>query len=454
MRKILLGLMILFIISVSLYPQQALPTQSNELENIAKEFVNLLVQENFSAAVKTFDATMSSVMPPKTLQETWTALIKQVGIFKKQISTRKEKYQQYDFVFVTCQFERATLDIKVVFDSNKKVAGLFFVPSQPSYSYPPPPYAKSDSYKETDVVVKSGKWELPGTLTIPNGKGPFPAVILVHGSGPQDRDETIGPNKSFRDLAFGLASSGIAVLRYEKRTKQYAKLLAQMKESITVNEETIEDALSAVTLLRETSSIDRDRIFVLGHSLGGMLIPRIGQKDTQITGFIIMAGTNRPLEDVILEQLKYIFSLDNQIDNDEQKQLDQLKQQVALVKSQNLSKETSSDMLPFGAPASYWLDLRGYDPAKEVASLKAPILILQGQRDYQATMDDYKRWKDTLSSRQDVQFKLYPTLNHLFIAGEGRSEPAEYEKAGYVDKVVIDDISNWIKSSSKVKATQ
>jgi len=454
MRRMLLGFMILFLMCVSLYPQQALPTQSDELENIAKEFVNLLVQENFSDAVKTFDATMSSVMPPKTLQETWTALIKQVGIFKKQISTRKVKYQQYDIVFVTCQFERTTLDIKVVFDSSKKVAGLFFVPSQPSYSYSPPPYAKPDSYKETDVVVKSGKWELPGTLTIPNGKGPFPAVVLVHGSGPQDRDETIGPNKTFRDLAFGLASSGIAVLRYEKRTKQYAKLLAQMKESITVNEETIEDVLSAVSLLRETSSIDKDRIFVLGHSLGGMLIPRIGQKDTQIAGFIIMAGTNRPLEDVILEQLKYIFSLDNRIDEDEQKQLDQLKQQVALVKSQNLSKETASDMLPFGAPANYWLALRGYDPAKEAASLKAPILILQGQRDYQVTMDDYKRWKDTLSSRQDVQFKLYPTLNHLFIAGEGRSEPAEYEKAGYLDKVVIDDISNWIKSFNKVKAIQ
>jgi hypothetical protein len=185
-----------------------------------------------------------------------------------------------------------------------------------------------------------------------------------------------------------------------------------------------------------------------------MLIPRIGQKDTQIAGFIIMAGTNRPLEDIIIEQLKYIFSLDNRIDEEEQKQLDQLKQQVALIKSPNLSKETSSDMLPFRSPAGYWLDLRGYDPAKEAMNLKSPILILQGQRDYQVTMDDYKRWKDSLSSRQDVQFKLYPTLNHLFINGQGRIEPAEYEKAGYVDKVVIDDISNWIKSFSKVKATQ
>jgi len=454
MHRMLLGLMILFIMCVSLYPQQVLPTQSDELENIAKEFVNLLVQENFSAAVKTFDATMSAVMPPKTLQETWTTIIKQVGVFKKQISTRKEKYEQYNIVFVTCQFERATLDIKVVFDSNKKVAGLFFVPSQPSYSYPPPPYAKPDSYKETDVIVKSGKWNLPGTLTIPNGKGPFPAVVLVHGSGPQDRDETIGPNKPFRDLAFGLASNGIAVLRYEKRTKQYAKLLAQMQESITVNEETIEDVLFAVALLREMSSIDRDRIFVLGHSLGGMLIPRIGQKDTRIAGFIIMAGTSRPFEDVVLEQFKYIFSLDNRIDGDEQKQLDQLEHQVALVKSQNLLKETASDMLPLGVPASYWLDLRGYDPAKEAASLKIPILILQGQRDYQVTMDDYKRWENSLSSRQNVQFKLYPTLNHLFINGLGRIEPAEYEKAGYVDKVVIDDISNWIKSFNQSKASK
>ena len=446
MHRMLLALMFFFTISVSLYAEQAVKQQPGELTTIAKEFVDLLVREDFSAAVKAFDTKMAEVMPPDKLQQTWAALKDQVGVFKKQIAVRKDKIQQYDVVFVTCQFERAALDVRVIFDSSRKIAGLYFLPSPQSVSYVPPPYVKPDSFKETDVLIGAGNWVLPGTLTLPSGKGQFPAVVLVHGSGPQDRDETIGPNKPFRDLALGLASKGIAVLRYEKRTKQYATSLSTMINEITVDEETITDALEGVDLLRKTPEIDKKRIFVLGHSLGGMLIPRIGQKDTEIAGFIIMAGTTRPLEDVILEQLTYIFSLDNNITADEQKQLDQIQGQAALVKSQNLSKDTPPNMLPLGIPANYWLDLRGYDPAKEAANLKPPMLILQGGRDYQVTMDDFTRWKDSLSSRNNVQFKLYPALNHLFISGEGRIEPAEYEKAGHIDKTVIDDIFNWIKS--------
>ena len=424
-------------------------TQPDEVDTVAREFVDLLAKEDFTGASRTFDETMIKALPPKKLQQIWTALIGQVGRYEKQVATRKQKIQQYDVVFVTCQFERGTLDVKVVLDNSRKVAGLFFLPSQ--YAYDPPPYAKSSSYEETEVLVGAGKWALPGTLTVPCGEGPFAAVVLVHGSGPQDRDETIGSNKPFRDLAWGLASKGIAVLRYEKRTKQHATLLVPIKDEITVDEETVADALAAVALLRESPEVDKRNIFVLGHSLGGMLVPRIGQRDRQIAGFIIMAGTSRPMEDVVLEQLTYAFSLDDQITEDEQEQLQQLKNQVAIVKSQQLSKETPASLLPLGISASYWLDLRGYDPAQEAAHLAVPIFILQGKRDYQVTMDDYTRWTEALSTRQNVQFKLYPTLNHLFMSGTDKSVPAEYEKSGHVEKEVIDDIAEWIEEHSQDK---
>ena len=223
----------------------------------------------------------------------------------------------------------------------------------------------------------TGKWSLPGTLTLPRGKGPFPAVVLLHGSGPNDRDETIGPNKPFRDLAWGLASRGIAVLRYEKRTKQHRAEIAAMVDKLTVEEETVMDALAAVSLLRNTPEIDKSRIFVLGHSLGGMLIPRIGLRDRDIAGFVIMAGSSRPFEDILYEQYEYIFNLDNKLTDYEKKHLKQVKVQVEMVKSSKLTKDTSSTLLPLGIPASYWLDLRNYDPAKEAVKLTGPILILQ-----------------------------------------------------------------------------
>lgn len=418
---------------------------SGDRTSAAKDFVNLLVRGDYSAAERNFDNTVASALPVEKLEQTWTSLVGQVGSFKKQVGTRKEKVRQYDVVFVTCEFANSALDIKVVFNNTGQISGLFFVPVQPSTAYEPPAYVKPKSFHEKEVTVGSGQWSLPGTLTIPTGKGPFPVVVLVHGSGPNDRDETIGPNKPFRDLAFGLASHGIAVLRYEKRTKMYATKLVSMTDSLTVKEETIDDALAAVKVLRKTPGINPQRIFLLGHSLGGMLIPRIGMRDNTIAGFIILAGTTRPLEDVILEQMIYIFSLDTTDSANKKTQLEEVKRQVALVKDPALSISTPSTALPLNAPAKYWLDLRGYNPAEMAQSLKQPMLILQGERDYQVTMKDFRIWKDSLSRNQWVEFKTYPNLNHLFIEGEGKGTPAEYQATGHVSGAVVTDIARWIQ---------
>ena len=184
---------------------------------------------------------------------------------------------------------------------------------------------------------------------------------------------------------------------------------------------------------------------MLGHSLGGMLIPRIGTLDSSVAGFIILAGTSRPLEDVILEQMSYFISLTEAAPETRKKQLDQLKEQVKRVKDPKLSLSTPSAGLPFGVPAAYWLDLRGYNPPEVAKNLKQPILILQGGRDYQVTMEDFEGWERALSLRKNVEFKVYPALNHLFIEGKGKGTPAEYEIPGHVAEVVIDDVAGWIK---------
>jgi len=273
-------------------------------------------------------------------------------------------------------------------------------------------------------------------------------VVLVHGSGPNDRDETIGPNKPFRDLAWGLASQGIAVLRYEKRTKQHAaKFTEDVLVKLTAQEETVDDALAAVALLRQTKGIDPSRVYVLGHSLGGYLLPRIGSADPRIAGLISLAGPTRPLEDISLEQITYITGLDGTPTPEEQAGLDQLADQVARVKDPGLSAATSAADLPLGIPASYWLDLRGYSPADAAKELQAPMLILQGERDYQVTTADFEGWQSALASRSDVQFKLYPELNHIFVAGEAKSTPAEYNVEGHVAEQVITDIAEWIKAT-------
>jgi dienelactone hydrolase len=339
------------------------------------------------------------------------------------------------------------VDVKIVFDAQGQIAGLWFEPSQglsPAESYVPPAYANLEAIEEHDVTVGTGDSALPGTLTMPLEGEDLPAVVLVHGSGPHDRDETIGPNRPFRDLAWGLASQGIAVLRYEKRTKEHAAQIAANLDQLTVYEETIDDALAAAELLRETPRIDPARVFVLGHSLGGMVAPRIGARDDDLAGLIILAGNTRPLEDMILDQVAYLATLQESISDEDQAAVKELEAQVARVKDPNLSADTPATDLPLGIPAAYWLDLRDYHPAEVAAGLEQPMLILQGGRDYQVTETDFQGWQAELAGRPDVTFKLYPDLNHLFVVGEGMSTPDEYEHAGNVAGAVVDDIAAWI----------
>jgi len=413
----------------------------------AREIVRFIAAGDYAAAVETFDGTMQEAMPADQLEQAWDSLLGKAGPFQEISGVRISTAGGYETAFVTCRFENSSTDIKVVFDRDMKVAGLFFVPTQGSSEYEPPAYVDSGSFTEQEVTVGGGGWSLPGTLTMPKGEGPFPAVVLVHGSGPNNRDEDLGPIAPFKDLAWGLASQGIAVLRYDKRTLVYQDKIVALGGDITVWEETVDDAVAAVDLLLQTEGIDASNIFVLGHSLGGMLIPRIAAASPQARGFVILAGAARPLEDLLLEQTEYILSLDGVVAPDEQVLLDQLRAAVAKVKSPDLSPSTPAFELPFGASGSYWLDLRGYDPAESARGIDRPILVLQGERDYQVTMDDFRRWEDALSAMPNVTFKTYPDLNHLFIMGTGKSVPSEYELPGHVSQAVVDDIASFIKDN-------
>jgi len=406
---------------------------SGDRTSLAIQFVQSVAGGKYADATKQFDSAMSQAEPTDKLKQSWATLIGQHGVFKQLGGTRTGQELGFEEVFVAVEFEKATIDVKVIFDAEGKIGGLWFVPhvSAADAQYSPPAYAHNDRFDEQEVTVGSVEWKLPGTLTVPKGKGPFPAVVLVHGSGPNDRDETIGANKPFKDLAWGLASKGIAVLRYVKRSKFYPRKLAMVR-NVTVKEEVIDDALAAVNLLRNSRKIDPKRIFVLGHSNGGLLSPRIGKADPKIAGLIMMAGCGtQPMEDVLLRQLTYIASLNGPITDDTRKEID--KQVQLLMKS---------------APASYIGDLNDYIPAAAgmAKSLKQPMLIMQGARDYQATTADFNIWKHVLSSRTNVTFKLYPNLNHLFMPGTGKSAPEEYNKRGPIPRYVIDDIAKWVKA--------
>ncbi|HEX5214567.1 MAG TPA: alpha/beta fold hydrolase, partial [Vicinamibacterales bacterium] len=378
----------------------------------------------------------------------WTSVLAQVGAFKRRGAPRSVEQKGTTLVAIPCEFDKGILEVLVAMNAAGKISGLSIrPPAVTAAPYAPPPYVDPSKYAEREVKVGTAPWELPGTLTMPTGAGPFPAVILIHGSGPNDRDETIGPNKPFKDLALGLASRGIAVLRYEKRSRQYGAQAAAV-ENFTVKQEVIDDVVAAAALLRKTAGINPTRIVAVGHSLGAMLIPRIAQADPQLDGLVMLSAPTTGLDETIVRQTRYLADADGKVSSEEQKQID-----ATVAVADAVRRLMPSDRLAGvtigGIPASYWLDLRGYDVAKSAAALKQPMLILQGERDYQITMDDFAKLRAALGTKPGVTLRSYPDLNHLLIAGEGKSMPVEYTRAGHVAEDVVRDIAAWIASTIK-----
>lgn len=353
------------------------------------------------------------------------------------------------------QYERQPLRFILAFndDGSMNTIRLAPAPAKPDNnaagSGGKPETAADRPFTERDITVGAKGYALPGTLTLPKKAGGqkdgrWPCVILVHGSGPNDRDETVGQNKPFRDLAHGLAARGIAVIRYDKRTKVYADKSVPAGKGIDYDSEAVDDAVAAMEYAGRLPEICPDSIYVLGHSLGGTLAPRIAQKGKTAAGIIIVAGLARPLEDAIEEQTLYVTSLTNP-EAAGLPQMTELKRQIQNVRNIGTAAFDKTLPLPLNLPQSYWEFAKGYNPCKAAASLRIPIMVLQGERDYQVTMADFELWRAALHENKKAVLRAYPELNHLLQPGSGKSTPYEYYRMSKVPAYISDDIVSFIK---------
>lgn len=315
-------------------------------------------------------------------------------------------------------FPRHSATLNVVFDPSGSLLGFTFTDEK----------ALLTEMESAHHIYVSDTIQLPARLTMPSAssvKGRVPVVILVHGSGPSNMDEAMGPNAPFRDLAEGLSRRGVAVLRYDKRTFVCPQFFENAKEGYTYDDETVDDALSAIRLVKDSlakeKAIDPSRIYIVGHSMGGMLAPRIAQRSGEVAGLVLLAAPTGKLLPTIERQLAYLGRSAEEI--------------------RKLTEIASADI-----PDSYLdLDAR-YSDTATAQELNIPMLILQGERDYQVTMDDYRTWREAVGNRQGVVMKSYPSLNHLFMTGKGGSMPEEYQTPGHVAEEVMDDIANFVLS--------
>ena len=305
-----------------------------------------------------------------------------------------------------------------------------------------PPGTPSLNLRTAEVSVAG----LPGTLVLPTGRRPAPVVVLVGGSGAGDRDETVGPNKLFRDLAVGLADLGIASVRYDKRTGVDGGKTARLA-TFTPTQEYVPDAVAAIKLVRARPDIDRRRVFVLGHSQGGTFAPRIAAKQPAVAGVVLLAASAAPFGATLARQMRYLANLDGAQSVRERSIIAEARGWATLVDDPDLALDTPRARLPARLGARYWRDLARYNAVATARDLPQPLLVLQGARDYQVTVDDdLSRWKQGLKGRPKVTFRVFPRANHLLLDGSGTPNPQEYERRGRVGEDVIAAISEWIRA--------
>ncbi len=410
----------------------------------AEQLLAALERKDFATAFAQFSPEMKTALPEKALRAACHSIWVQVGALERTLKTVSARDGDTEVITITGEFTRGRLNVIVAFDPDGTVSGLNFRPTPAATLADPPPYAPRDATRESEITLSSAGLSLPGTLAVPVARGPWAGVVLVHGSGAHDRDETVGGVRVFRDLALGLAAKGIAVLRYDKRTRVVPlEKYARPDGTFTVQEETVDDAVAAVARLRQVDGVDPKRIVIVGHSLGGTVAPRIVRADPTIAGVVMLAGTPRQLPDLIVEQNRYMLSLQGPMSEAQAAQIKLVEATAARIAGFTAA-DASSKTLVWGAPPRYWLDLREDDPTAAAQALRQPMLILQGERDYQVTMRDFALWRAALGERPQVTFKSYPQLNHLFVAGEGASQPREYESPAYVSADVVAQIATWI----------
>ncbi len=444
-----ISVVILAALLLTVTPESAAEVAPQTCQDHAGALIDALARGDVANAGKDLNSAVRQALPADKLQQVWAQIQTQAGVYQKHAAPTMKSVDGQPLVVTHVSFAAMPLDALVACDADGRISTFRLVPAQAAVE---PNAAAVEGVGEQPLAVMSPFGPLHGTLTLPRGAGPFPAVLLIAGSGPSDRDETIGPNKPFRDLAQGLAAAGIASLRYDKRTRLYAAQMAQAQkagEPLTVDDEVTDDALSALKLLAKQPGVDGRRLFVLGHSLGAMMAPRVGQRDPQLAGLILLAAPASLNLDKVIRQMRYIGrqqGLSAVAMGEQLAPVVQARSALAQVDAVH-----PSDQLYFHAPASYWLSLRDYNAVKVAASLRMPMFVLQGGGDYQVTLkDDFAQWQAAFPHSQRVRLQEYPGLSHLFMPSDAVPGPADYAKPAHVDARVIGDIASWINAQPAV----
>jgi dienelactone hydrolase len=340
----------------------------------------------------------------------------------------------------------ATIGVDLWFDASThellRIANAgqnFFVTREGfALSEKPAPQAVPVNWIEREVKFPSAEFQFPATLCLPREfKGKAPLVVLVHGSGPHDRDEAVGPNKPFADIAHALAAAGIATLRYDKRTFAFSLLIKI--PTLTLDQEVTDDAVAALAFAAIQPEVDAGRLFVLGHSLGGTMAPYIAQKYPKLHGMVLLAAGARPIDQISAEQVRFQLKHEGKSGAEIEEAMKKHEAGFAVVR-----KAPATEMFN-GISAGYMRDWLARDPAKLLRESTVPALVLQGGSDLQVSVADYNLLKAAIAGKPSSEAHLFRAMTHMFAPAPPNQTFDDIMKPAHVDSQVTTAIADWIK---------
>ncbi|MGB4661082.1 MAG: DUF3887 domain-containing protein [Mobilitalea sp.] len=408
--------------------------EEEELNDLSEKLALQMTEGDFEDIYSQCSVIMKTQITKKALEEAWDTTVKDIGSYVEVYKISQKKVETFQQVTVVLKFEKSGLSILFTYNSSNKLEGLWF-------NYYPLEEAAvtTETYKEVKVTIGEGDFPISAILTLPNGVENPPVAILVPGSGNHDMNETVMVNKPFQDIAWGLSEQGIASIRYDERMFSYPELL---NNTFTIEADSLTDTKEVIKYATSCEFIDPKKIYVIGHSLGAMMAPKIATDNKEVIGIILLAGSPRRLEDIIYDQaVVEVDKTDSLTKEEKESQLDTVRTSIQKVKA--IAKEDVDSYL--GYPASYWYRLNQIDTAELAKNLTIPIFIAQGTKDVQIYADkDYIAWQELLAGKENISFHLYENLNHLFMTST-TGDVSEYSTKGNVNQNVIDDIAEWMK---------
>lgn len=437
-----------------LFAQQELKTAQKAISNLQKG--------NYGAMLNSCSEEFRRQIDANAMTNLMNQVSAQFGSLKSITLMQQEPTQDMVQFGYKALFEKDSLMLLLAV-KGKTIMGFFMKPLEPVNAYVKPSYGSGFQLSQKEFTHGVPGFPLEGQLMWPArfDETRLPVCILIHGSGPSDMDESVGPNKVFMDLALGLCKNGIGTLRYNKRTFQHSKAYANGQ--ISLREEVSDDVRAMIDFAMQQPWVDTSRIYLVGHSQGAIVAPSIMAADPRVAGVVLLCGSAEPLTAILRYQLGWLDSMQSGRISAETRKSQQL---LDSFRSREWLQSQPGNRLVLGAPLSWWHEIDAVFNAEDLHQRGKRSLVLNAGKDYQIPPAFYASLQagckagvieeDTIFDANYLnigrnmvsrcQAKEYPELNHLMMPSDGSLKPSEYKRKGqHVEEQLIRDVASWIR---------